>query len=321
MTIKITGTGIGLPRRSLTNDELVDLTGLETGDEWIRSRTGIASRYLCATETLADLAAAAAQNALDDAGVSADQVDYILCATIGADTRTPSLACTLAGWLGSTSPAVDLNGACAGFVYALDTAAALIGAGRAATVLIVCAEKMSAYVDWQDRRTCVLFGDGAAACVVTAGTMLRYINLRTAPDLDAIRLRNPMRGNNPLAPGGDERDFLYMDGQAVFKYAVSMLEQEVAQALARLNLSPEAIDFFLIHQANRRIIDFAISRLHQDPAKFPINIDRYGNMSAVTIPLLLHEMRQAGTIRPGCVLLLCAFGAGMTCGSCVLTWE
>jgi 3-oxoacyl-[acyl-carrier-protein] synthase-3 len=216
---------------------------------------------------------------------------------------------------------VDLNGACTGFLYALDTASCLIQAGRAKNVLIVCGEKMSAHVDWTDRRTCVLFGDGAAACVVSAGSMLRYMHLQTQPDLMAIHLNNAMGGNNPLARNRTERGFVSMDGQRVFKFAVSMIEQEVTRALAHLNLEAQDIDHYLIHQANRRILDFAVGRLNQPHEKFPMNIDRYGNISAVSIPLLMHEMIHAGTIQPGQMLLLCAFGAGLTAGSCVLRWE
>jgi 3-oxoacyl-[acyl-carrier-protein] synthase-3 len=321
VTIKITGTGIGLPKRSVANQELADITGLDTSDEWIVSKTGITSRYLCQDERLSDLAAEAARNALADAGTGLDQVDYVLCATIGADTRTPSLACLVAGELGLTCPAVDLNAACMGFVYALDTAAALVETGRASTVVIVCAEQMSSWVDWTDRATCVLFGDGAAACVVTAGSALKYTHLRTVPDLEAIHMRNNAHGNSPFAVDQPDGGYVVMDGQKVFKYAVSMIEREVAEAVAALNITTDDIDYYLIHQANRRILDFAVSRSKQSRDKFPMNIERYGNVSAVSIPLLLHEQRAAGKVHPGQTLLLCAVGAGMTCGSCVLEWE
>lgn len=321
MTIKIAGTGIGLPRRQVSNDDLVAITGLDTSDQWIASRTGIRSRHVCQDETLTDLATTAARNALEDAGIPADQIDYLMCATVSADTRTPSLACAVAERLGVTCAAADLNGACSGFLYALDLVSCMVQTGRARNVLIVCAEKMSAHTDWSDRSTCVLFGDGAAACVVTPGTMLKYIHVATIPDTAAITMRNDMAGTNPLARDIEPSCFVQMDGQRVFKYAVSIIEQEVPRALDALGLTAEDIDYYLIHQANKRIIDFAISRLGQPSEKFPINIDRYGNISAVSIPLLLHQMRQAGQVRPGQTFFLCAFGAGMTYGSCVWEWE
>lgn len=321
MTIKIIGSGVGQPKRQVGNDELAALAGIDTSDEWIRSRTGIATRRLCADETLTDLATTATDAALTDAGVGVDGVDYLVCATIGGDARTPSLACMVAERLALTCPAVDLNGACVGFIYALDTAAALIAAGRATTVVVLCAEKMSAYLDFTDRSTCVLFGDGAAAVVVTAGHGLEYIHLGTQPDSQAIVLPNRMLGNNPLAVGVDTEPVLSMDGQKVFKFAVNALETETLRALTTLGLAPEQIDHYVIHQANRRIIDFAIQRLGLPPSKFPLNIEQYGNMSAVSIPTLLHEMRAQGQIQPGERLLLCAFGAGLTYGACVIRWE
>ncbi|MCL2737089.1 MAG: beta-ketoacyl-ACP synthase 3 [Propionibacteriaceae bacterium] len=321
MTISIIGTGVGLPAREVSNDELTAITGLDTSDQWISTMTGISSRRICVDETATDLATTAARAALLDAGVQGEDLDYILCATIGGDTRTPSLACAVADQISATCAALDVNGACAGFVYGLDLAASLISAGRARTILLVCTEKMSAHVDWTDRNTCVLFGDGAAACVITAGSMLKQIHVGAIPDMTAITMRNRMSGNSPLAPTRDEPGYVEMDGKRVFKYAVSIMEHEVQRCLDALDLAPDDIDHYVIHQANKRIIDFTISRLGLSPDKFPLNIDRYGNISAVSIPLLLHEMRGQGKIHPGDKLLLCAFGAGMTYGSCVMEWE
>ena len=321
MTIRITGTGVGLPNRQVSNDELAAATGLDTSDEWITEMTGIKHRYICTDETLADLATAAARGALDEAGITGQQLDYLLCATIGGDTRTPALACAVAERLGANCPASDVNAACAGFIYALDLAASMIQSGRAKQVLIVCAEKMSAHLDWTDRRTCVLFGDGAAAVLVTSGKMMTHLSLGTIPNPGVITIRNDMVGTNPLARNLEPSSSVLMDGQRVFKYAVTIIEQEVGRALNTLGLTPSDIDLYLIHQANRRIIDFAISRLDQPKTKFPMNIDSYGNISAVSLPLLLHGLRQQGRIHPGQRFFLCAFGAGMTYGSCVWEWE
>ncbi|MDR2974854.1 MAG: beta-ketoacyl-ACP synthase 3 [Propionibacteriaceae bacterium] len=321
MSIKITGTGIGLPKRHVTNDELVSQFGLDTSDEWITTRTGIKGRYICEDETLTDLAATATTNALADAGIAAADLDYIIGSTVAADAHSPSLACAVAERIDATCAAVDVNGACTGFLYAIDAASALIEAGRASTILIICAEKMSAHVDWTDRRTCVLFGDGAAAVVVTRGNALKYIHLGSRPDTQVISIPNDMAGNNPIARDQVPAGFVYMDGQKVFKYAVSMIQQEINDGFANTGLGSEDIDYYLFHQANLRIIDYAITRLKQPHDKFPTNIERYGNVSSVTIPTLLHEMIHDGRIQPGQKLFLCAFGAGMTYGGAIMEWE
>ncbi|MCL2482744.1 MAG: beta-ketoacyl-ACP synthase 3 [Propionibacteriaceae bacterium] len=321
MTIKITGTGIGLPKHHVTNEELAEVTGLDTSDEWISTMTGIKARYICDEETITDLATTAAINALADAGTAATDIDYILCATIGGDTRTPALACAVAERIGVECAAADLSGACTGFLYALDLISCMIQTGRASTVLLICAEKMSAHLDFTDRNTCVLFGDGAAAVVVTPGSALKYIHVTSHPDTQVLSLANRMTGNSPFTHHRDEVGFVHMEGQKVFRYAVTYMEREVIKALATLGLEPDDVDYYLVHQANRRIIESAISRLDLSPDKFPMNIDRYGNMSSVSIPVLLHEQLAAGTIKPGDTLVMCAFGAGMTYGSCVVEWE
>ena len=321
MTIKIIGTGVGQPKREVSNDELATITGLETSDEWIRTRTGIETRRICTDETLTDLSTTAAQQALANAKLGADKMDYLIAATIGGDQRTPSLACMVAENLKIECPAVDLNGGCVGFIYALDYASALIAAGRADNILIVCAEKMSAHMNFTDRSTCVLFGDGAAAVVVTKGNGLEYIKLGSEPDSHSISMPNKMHGNNPLAVGEDAEPILYMDGRAVFKFAVNATQREVTRALDACKLTPDDVDLYLLHQANGRIIDSAIQHLGIDPAKFPRIVQKYGNMSAASIPTLLHELVEQDAIKPGQRLLLCAFGAGLTYGTCVMTWE
>ena len=321
MTIKIIGTGVGQPKRAVSNDELAAITGLETSDEWIRTRTGIETRRICTDETLTELSTTAARQALDNAKLAADQMDYLVAATIGGDKRTPALACMVAEQLNIECPAVDLNGGCVGFMYALDHAEALIAAGRAKNVLIVCAEKMSAHLNFTDRSTCVLFGDGAAAVVVTAGKGLEYIRLGSVPDSHAISMPNRMNGNNPLAVGDETEPILTMDGQKVFKFAVKTIQEELTRAIDALKLTPDDIDLYLLHQANGRIIDSAIQHLGLNPDKFPRIIQKYGNMSSVSIPTLLHEMLQQGEIKTGQRLLMCAFGAGLTYGTCVISWE
>jgi len=321
VTIKIIGTGVGQPKCVVSNDEFAAVTGLETSDEWIRTRTGIETRRICTDETLTELSTAAARQALGNAKLGADQMDYLIGATIGGDKRTPALACMVAEQLKVECPAVDLNGGCVGFMYALSYAEALIAAGRAHNVLIVCAEKMSAHMNFLDRSTSVLFGDGAAAVVVTQGESLEYIRLGTVPDSHAISMPNRMMGNNPWAVGEETEPILTMDGQKVFKFAVQTVQEEVTRALDTMHLTPNDIDLYLLHQANGRIIDSVIQHLGIDPDKFPRIIQKYGNMSSVSVPTLLHELIQQGQIKSGQRLLLCAFGAGLTYGTCVITWE
>ena len=318
MSLKIIGTGRGLPLRQVSNDELA--TFLDTSDEWISSRTGIQSRPICTSETLTDLATAAAQQALANAALRPADIDVLICATIEGDFRTPSLAYCVSERLGLTGRALDLNTACTGFIYALDLASLYLEQQKAHYVLIVCAEMMSKHTDWTDRSTCVLFGDGAAACVATQGQALRYLNLITSPAVSILNLPSGS-GNSPFASQPRPDGFLHMDGQEVFKFAVNAVLQEIAQVTSTLSLAPEQIDYYLLHQANGRIIDAVRSHTDLPVTKFPRNIAHYGNISAVTIPLLLSEMLDEQLIKAGDILFMAAFGAGMSVGSCVLFWE
>jgi len=338
MSLKIIGLGKGIPESCVSNDDLVSF--LDTSDEWIVSRTGIKSRHVCTSEKLTDLSTAAALQALNKAGLSPKELDLIICTTIGGDYRTPSLACCVLERIGARCPAFDMNAACTGFIYALNVASAFLGAGSLVcglggettgslagrqtsnykNILIVCAEIMSTQMDWSDRNTCVLFGDGAAACVVTKGDMLKYIHLSAEADTSILNLPSGT-GNSPFATERDESCFLNMQGREVFKFAVNAVEDEIEQALESLELQAKQIDWYILHQANKRIIDFIRMKLGQPEGKFPINIDRYGNLSSASVPLLLYEMLEDGLVKSGDVIFMSAFGAGMTAGSCVIVWE
>ena len=326
MSLRITGLGKGIPESNITNDDLTSF--LDTSDEWIFSRTGIKARRVCTNETLTDLSVAAALQALDRAGLSPDALDLIICSTIGGDYRTPSLSCCVLERIGARCPAFDINAACTGFIYALGLASAFLSvdnlaggqAGIYKNILIICAEMMSTQMDWSDRSTCVLFGDGAAACVVTKGDMLRYINLSTAANTAILNLPSGI-GNSPFATNKGEGHFLQMQGQEVFKFAVGAVEKEIQQALSTLKMSPDQIDWFVLHQANKRIIDRVRINLRQPEEKFPTNIDRYGNLSSASVPLLLLEILDNGLIKPGDIILMSSFGAGMTAGCCIIVWE
>lgn len=318
MSIKILATGSALPEKSLSNVELAEM--VETNDEWIRSRTGISSRHVCVDETLSDLAATAAAKALAKSGLDVGEIDLILCSTISGDYTTPSLSCIVGLRLGAKCPAIDLNAACAGFTYALDVAASYIETGRAKNVLIVSAEMMSKHIDWTDRNTCVLFGDGAGAAIVTKGSALKYMHILAEPNIPFLNLEGKT-GNSPFYQHSVKEGYLKMDGQEVFKFAVTMIEKEVKAAVEALGITKDDIDFYILHQANMRILKTAQERLKEPESKFPSNIHHTGNMSSATIPVLLDELLEAGKIKKGDTLFMSAFGAGLTAGSCVMVWE
>jgi 3-oxoacyl-[acyl-carrier-protein] synthase-3 len=292
---------------------------LDTTDEWITSKTGIHERAICLEESLTDLAEAAAREALHAAGLEISQVDMVICATATGDFLMPSLACCVLERLGGKCAAFDVNAACTGFIYALDTASAFLQAGRAENILLVCAEKMSRLVDWNDRSSCILFGDGAAAFVVTNGDSLKYIRTFCHPQTDMLFANSPA-GNSPFVTPTPVNPFLQMQGQNVYKFAVRTIESEINLALAAIGKTAQDIDFFILHQANARIIDGARTRMKLPQEKFPMNIQKYGNMSAASIPVLLNEMVADSRIKRGDLCLLMGFGAGMTAGTAVVEW-
>ena len=315
--MRILGTGSALPARTVTNDDLAKF--LDTSDEWIRTHTGIESRQVITDETLLQLAARAANAALENAGLTSADIDYLLCSTVQADTVTPSLGCVLQAEIGAACPALDINGACAGFLYALDLADALLKAGKAARVLVVCAEGMSRMVDWSDRSTCVLFGDGAGAAVVDGGEGLLATRLTSAGDATFLNM-HPSPGNSPFATSHLPMRALYMDGPEIYRFAVSHSVKDLRAVCEAAGVALEDVDHFLLHQANKRIIDAARVRLKQPEEKFPLNVQVRGNTSSASVPILLDEVSRAGRLRPGDKLAMSAFGAGLTTGACVLRW-
>ncbi len=315
--MRILGTGSALPALTVTNDDLAKF--LDTSDEWIRTHTGIQSRQVITDETLLQLAARAANAALENAGLTSADIDYLLCSTVQADTVTPSLGCVLQAEIGAACPALDINGACAGFLYALDLADALLKAGKAARVLVVCAEGMSRMVDWSDRSTCVLFGDGAGAAVVDGGEGLLATRLTSAGDATFLNM-HPSPGNSPFATSHLPMRALYMDGPEIYRFAVSHSVKDLRAVCEAAGVALEDVDHFLLHQANKRIIDAARVRLKQPEEKFPLNVQVRGNTSSASVPILLDEVSRAGRLRPGDILAMSAFGAGLTTGACVLRW-
>jgi len=322
LPIAFLGTGAYAPSRILGNNELSQ--SVDTSDEWIFTRTGIRERRIAGpTETTAEMATAAGRAALADAGISADRIDLVILATVTPDLPMPATACLVQQRLGISERAAcfDLNAACTGFLYALDTAWAMLTSGRFRYALVIGAEKLSTMLDWKERSTCVLFGDAAGAAVLgparTAGSGLIGSRLGSLP-LPADLLWVPGGGNSPAQPT-DPR-VIRMKGKEVFKVAVRAMEEVAREILEQHRIPADHIACVIPHQANLRIIE-AIARYLKLPMdRFYVNVDRYGNTSAASIPLALHEARGAGRIRPGDLILLVAFGAGLTYGGALVRW-
>ncbi len=319
MSFTIVGTGSALPAKIVSNDDLAQF--LDTSDEWIFTRTGIRRRRVLTDERLDDLAIRSAKAALEDASLTGADVDLILCATMRGDTYTPSLACTVAEAIGSRAPAFDLNAACVGVLYCMEVADSFIAAGKAETVLIVSAEAMSKLLDWTDRASCVLFGDGSGAMVVRKGEGRLAGVLSTDPDSHVIRMPNYEGMNSPYNKIGQEKLAMHMDGGEVYKFAVNAMGRNIEEVCRRAGITPADVDWYLPHQANVRIIDASLKKFRIDKSKVLLNISEYGNMSATSIMVLLDEYAKKGTFRKGDKLLFVAFGAGLTSGAVLLTWN
>ena len=324
--IAILGTGSYAPARILTNDDLSSL--VDTSNEWIFSRTGIRERHIAAKdETTSQMAAAAARIAIADAGLTAADIDLIIVATVTPDMPMPSTACFVQNHLGVPAHAAcfDLNAACSGFIYALDTAWAMLGSGRYRHALVIGAERMSTVLDWTDRTTCVLFGDGAGAVVLgpARGTAQIIGTKLYAEGAHADLLCIPENGSPPSdqnPEGPRKQPTIIMKGREIFKNAVREMEQAAREILHQHQLEPSAIDCVIPHQANLRIIAAIGQHLKLPPERFFVNLERYGNTSAASIPLALDEARSTGRIKPGDTTLLVAFGAGLTYGSALVRW-
>ncbi len=322
-TVKIIGTGSSVPEKRVTNDDLAKI--MDTSDEWIRSRTGIGERRITEEKTTADLAAEAAVKALENAGMEASELDLILVATSSPEYYMPNTACEVQAAIGAVNAAAfDLNAACSGFIFALNTAYAFISSGLHKNTLVIGADVMSKMVNWKDRGTCVLFGDGAGAAVVTAAESqeegIRWGTMGSdGARKDVLTCRARANGNF-LIEKEQETDYIYMDGQEVFKFAVKKIPECVTEILEKTGEKKENIAYFILHQANYRIIEAAAKRLRMPIERFPMNIERYGNTSGASVPILLDEMNRKGLLKKGDKLILAGFGAGLTWGATLLTW-
>lgn len=321
----ISGTGMSVPARVVTNRDLEAI--VDTSDEWIVTRTGIRERRIAAEgELVSDHAAEASRRALEAGGVDPADVDLIVLATVTPDMPIPASACVVQQKLGCKNAfAFDLQAGCSGFLYAQSVAKQFILTGRTRHALVIGGELLSKYLDWSDRTTCVIFADGAGAALMSAGTAPRGI-LSTALHADGSMADFiTMPGGGCLHPPTpdtvrDKLHFIKMRGNETFKIAVRSLDEVSREALAQAGLAPGDVDWFIPHQANRRIIDAVGERLGIGAERCFVNIDRFGNTSAASIPIALDEAVRTGQVRPGQILLMAAFGAGLTWAASVVRW-
>ncbi len=322
MSIRILGTGSALPHRAVTNEEITEL--VDTSDEWIRERTGIAGRHVSTGETVASLAASACDSALKNAQKSADEVELLLVATCSPEDVAPCAACQVQKEIGAgNAVAFDLNAACAGFLFALHTAWAYVESGIYRNALVAGSEVLSKLVNWEDRSTCILFGDGAGAVFVEKseeGGILGFVQHSDGKKGEVLSgVGRPLE--NPWFHMNLTGNYLSMDGREIFSFAVRQIPKTIEEALWKAGIAVGDVDLFLLHQANRRIIEGISKRLGVDMARFPMNLERVGNTSSASIPLLLDELNRKGELKHGMRLVLSGFGAGLTCGACVLEWQ
>ena len=315
--MKISGTGSTLPKKVVTNDMLAQF--LDTSDEWIKTRTGVSSRFVISDEKLEDLAAEAAIKALEDAGIKAEELDFIICSNVVNEYITPQLSCIVQGAVGAHCPCIDINCACAGFIHAIEIAESFYQAGKVRNVLIVCAEEPTRMTDWDDRRTCVLFGDGAGAAVLTPGDNIRSVKLSASSATDKLWQYRTLQMTPYITK--EEKDVpLQMKGQEVFKFAVTAASKDITRALKESGMEPSQIDHYLLHQANIRIINAIQHYLEQPAEKFPTNIGNHGNSSSACCPILLDECNRAGRFKKGDMIAISAFGAGFVSGAVIIEW-
>ena len=316
--MKIIGTGRAHPAKVVTNAMLE--TFLDTSDEWIRTRTGITERRLISSERLEDLATEAAMKAIEDAGLTPADIDYIICSNVVNEYITPSLSCIVQGAIGARCATVDVNAACSGFIYALDMADDRLKSGKAKNILVMAAEEPTRMVDWEDRSLCVLFGDGAGAVVVTEGDGLIGSRLTTVSKTDCLHYVRRLEPT-PYITKDEPSGPMYMNGKEVFKTAVLSSSRDIKTLLDNAGLQPSDIKYYILHQANLRIIDAIANWLKLDMSHFPTNVERCGNTSSASVPMLLDELAREDKLQRGDKLLLSAFGAGFTTGACIIEWN
>jgi len=317
MSFRILGTGSCLPRRSVSNEELSRF--LDTSDEWISQRVGVKERRVCTTETTADLACGAALAALEMSGVKPEELDMIICATVSADNAAPSLACSVQAMIGAACPAMDINAACSGFIYAVDTAAGYFARGTE-KILVIGAERLTRLLDWGDRSTAVIFADGAGAMALGRGDSYISSKLYAKGGDSVLNIPNHA-GESPYYENESRRPYVSMNGQETFKFAVKAMCTDLLEVTEAAGLRIEDIDWIVPHQANARIIDAAVRKLGISPDRCCQNIGKVGNTSAASVAILADELCRSGKLKDGDYIAMCSFGAGLTSAACIIKWD
>lgn len=320
--VQIIGTGSYAPLNIMTNKQLSEI--VETSDEWIISRTGIKQRHISQGENTSDLATEAALEALKDANIKAEDIDLIILASTSPDQFVPATACIVQGNIGAVNAmAFDISAACTGFIFGLNIAMQFLKTGNRKRALIIGAEVLSKIVDWTDRNTCILFGDGAGAAVLEAGSTRGVISVDSASEgqkshfltCPTVDVKNTFTSGNE-----DFKATISMDGKEIFKFAVNTIVKSINKILTDNNYTLEDIKYVVCHQANFRIIDFVVKRLKADKNKFFVNLDKYGNTSAASIAIALDEMNKTNLLTVGDKIILVGFGGGLTYGASLIEW-
>ncbi|EIW6613723.1 ketoacyl-ACP synthase III [Clostridium perfringens] len=318
---KMIGFGLYTPKNLVENERLQEF--LETSDEWIRTRTGIERRYISLDENTSDLAVEASKKALNQAGLSAEDIDLIIVATVTPDNFTPSTACIVQDKLGAKNAwAFDINAACTGFIYALKLGRSLIRSGEAKNALIIGAETLSKALNWEDRGSCVLFGDGAGATVLTSTEEdcgIKCVNVKSDGSKGDSLVIQGLPLNSPFKDGKEiSENYINMNGREIFKFATKVMEESIVEILEKENIKIEDIDAIIPHQANLRIIDYVVKRLGIPREKFITNLQNYGNTSGASIPIALCEAIDDGKVKKGDNIIMVGFGGGLTWGSALI---
>lgn len=304
MTFSIIGTGSKRGSKIVSNHDFEKV--MDTTDAWIKEKTGIKTRHMLDSENLIELARVASINALEMANIKAEELDLIICATVGGDYRSPSMACIVQKEIGAKCPAFDINAGCSGFIYGLSIAEKYFKDEKNLKILMLSAEAISQFINMDDRSTAVLFGDAAGAVVLGKGDGLKALKVKAKGNVDYLNIP------------AHEDVYVHMQGQKVFQFAVGSIKRDIKEILKLTGMELEEIDYYLLHQANMRIMDFAAQKLHIANDKLLSNIETLGNTSAASIPVLLDENIRNGTIKKGDKLVLSAFGAGLTSGSAMI---
>lgn len=317
---KICGTGSYVPKNYYDNHDLEML--VETSDEWIRERTGIIRRHIIEEDTTVSMAVKASKDALENGDMRADEVDLILAASMTPNRIIPTISCEVQKEIGAVNAVgIDMNAACSGFVFAYNTAQAYIAAGIYKNILIVGSESLSNIVNWEDRGSCILFGDGAGAVVMRAeeGTIKQCVmhSDGTQGNVLVCESRHQKEWKEKEA---EKETVMYMDGQSVFKFAVKKVPEVIEELLEKNRLKKEEVDWFILHQANQRILEAVAKRMKIDIKKFPMNLQEYGNTSSASIPILLDEVNRSGKLKKGQKMVLAGFGAGLSWGAAFVEW-